>query len=183
MNTSFLGSSLGCRLRKARRSAATSGRSCSAACRLFFKGEFQMAQKSEDRALSDVDLLFGQLGSYLRQRHIRLLRHQAPDKFFIRRQTIGLVSTELRGADVARAALEPEEPNNRTQAHVMVIGSLRKRRALCNVIDHACAQIVRIWLRHSCWPPRPSAKLESDSVALVNPRTSNFPIQPFRKTL
>ena len=91
-----------------------SGRSCSAACRLFFKGEFQVAQKTEDRALSDVDLLFGQLGSYLRQRNIRMLRHQAIDQFFMRRQTVGLVSTELRGADIARVALKPEEPDNRT---------------------------------------------------------------------
>src|SRR5215472_7577490 len=79
------------------------------------------------------------------------------------------------------AALEPEEPNNRTQAHVMMIGSLRKRRALCNVIDHTCAQIVRIWLRHSCWPPRPSAKLESDSVALVNPERAIFRFNLFGK--
>jgi hypothetical protein len=56
-----------------------------------------MAQKSEDRALSDVDLLFNQLGSYLRQRNIRLLRHQAPDKFFIRRQTIGLYPPNFAG--------------------------------------------------------------------------------------
>jgi hypothetical protein len=73
-----------------------------------------MAQKAEDPALSDLDLLFGQLRPYLRQRNIRLLCHQAADQFFMRRQTVGLVSTELRGADIARGALEPEEPDNRT---------------------------------------------------------------------
>jgi hypothetical protein len=41
---------------KALRSAATSGRSCSAACRLFLKGHLRMTKKSENRRLADFYL-------------------------------------------------------------------------------------------------------------------------------
>src|SRR6266851_5210369 len=153
MKTSRFGSSLGCRLRKALRAAATSGRSCSAACRLFFKGQLQMTQKSEDRRLADRDLLLRQFDLEFRQRDIRLLRHQLPDPLLMRRQGIRFVPAEFRRADTARFTLEPEEPPDRTQAHTMSLGSFLAGRSLLDRLNHACAQIVRIRLRHSCWPP------------------------------
>ena len=48
MNTNCLGLSSACRLRNALRAAATSGLSCSAARRLFFIGQIQIAQKTSD---------------------------------------------------------------------------------------------------------------------------------------
>src|SRR5579862_1958969 len=153
MKTRRLGSSFGCLLRKALRSAATSGRSCSAACRLFFKGQLQMAQKSEDRRLADPDLLLRQYGFKLRQRDIRLLCQQVPDKFLMCCQRIRLVPAEFCRADASLFALASEKPPDRTQAHMMSLGSFLPRRPLLDRLDHAGAQIIRIRLRHSCWPP------------------------------
>jgi putative ABC transport system substrate-binding protein len=50
-------------------------------------------------------------------------------------------------------ALEPEKPSDRTQANIMSLGSFLAGRALRDRLDYAYAQIVRIRLRHSCWPP------------------------------
>src|ERR1019366_9826852 len=87
MKTSRFGSSLGCCVCKALRAAATSGRSCSAARRLFFKGQLQMMQKPGDRRLAHRDLLLCQSELELRQRDIRLFRNKLPDQFFMRRQS------------------------------------------------------------------------------------------------
>ena len=110
MKTSRFGSSLGCLLRKARRSAATSGRSCSAACRLFFKGQLQMTQEAKDRCLTDLDPPLRQHGLEFCQRDVRLLCQLAPDQILICCQGIGFVSAELRRTDAPPFALEPEKP-------------------------------------------------------------------------
>src|SRR5437867_7945304 len=90
MKTSRFGSSRGCRLRNAARAAATSGRSCSAACRLFFEGQLQMPQKAEDRGETDLNLVLRQSGCDLGQRDIRLLRHPLSDPLFVRGQSMAL---------------------------------------------------------------------------------------------
>src|SRR5207249_7429043 len=101
MNTSFLGSSPACILRQALRAAATSGRSCSAACRLFFKGQVQMPQKSEDRRKADLNLVLRQSGCNLRQRNIGLLRHPLSDPLLVRGQSVALVTAKLRRTDAS----------------------------------------------------------------------------------
>ena len=40
--------------------------------------------------------------------------------------------------------------------------------ALPNRINNPVAQVLRIWLRHSCWPP-PSQQVESESPEFGNP--------------
>ena len=45
MKTSFFGSRVSWSSRKALRAAATSGRSCSAACMLFFKGQVDVMEE------------------------------------------------------------------------------------------------------------------------------------------
>src|SRR5208283_1104158 len=153
MKTSRFASSLGCLRCKALRSAATSGRSCSAACRLFFKGQLQMTQKAEDRRLPDRDLPLRQRGLKLRQRDVRLLRQKAPDQLLMCSQHIRFVAAEFRRTDAAGVALEPDKASNRTQAHIMSLGGFLPRRAFLDRRDHTRAQIVRIRLRHPCWPP------------------------------
>jgi hypothetical protein len=54
MKTSCFGSRISCSFRKALRTAATSGRSCSAACMLFFKGQVDVMEKSRNRRLAHV---------------------------------------------------------------------------------------------------------------------------------
>src|SRR5262245_28827099 len=153
MKTSRFGSSLGCLLRKARRSAATSGRSCSAACRLFFNGQLQMTQEPKDRCLTDLDPPLRQHGLEFCQRDVRLLCQHPPDQALMCCQSVWFVPAELRRTDTPTFALEPEKPPDRTQANLMSLGSFLPRRTFLDRFDHPGAQIVRIRLRHSSWPP------------------------------
>jgi hypothetical protein len=50
MKTSFSGSRSGCALNQARRFAATSGRSCSLACAVFFEGHGMAIEETPHRA-------------------------------------------------------------------------------------------------------------------------------------
>src|SRR6266581_271686 len=128
MKTSRFGSSLGCRLCNALRSAATSGRSCSAACTLFFKGQIQITQEAKDRGLTNRDFPLRQCGPKLCQRDIRLLRHQLPDPLLVRGQRIRFVSAEFRWTDAAGFALASKEPSDRTQTDVMSLSGFLQRR-------------------------------------------------------
>src|SRR5215471_15480826 len=99
MNTSLLGSSLVCILNHALRAAATSGRSCSAACRLFFKAEAQMTKEAEDRGLADrrhSHLEFG-------QRDVRLCVHPSRNPRPVPFQRITFVTTKLLRLDTPAA--------------------------------------------------------------------------------
>jgi hypothetical protein len=103
----------------------------------FFKSQFQMTQKPEDRSLADRDLPFGQFSPQFSQRDMRLLCHPLPDQFLMRRQSKGFASAELCQVGTARAALELEEPDDRTQAYIMALGSFRAGCDLRNRLDHA----------------------------------------------
>src|ERR1700681_4575927 len=173
MNTSRLESSFVCRRCNAVRAAATSGRSCSAARRLFFKGQLQMMQKPGDRRLADCDLLLCQSGLELRQRDVRLLRHQLPDQIFMRRQREILVTAKLGRADDTRLSVKPEEAADRADAHFALLRSFRNGGAPLDRHDHSSTQILRKRLRHPCWPP-PSRNLESYPPPDGNPRFSLF---------
>src|SRR5215207_4210043 len=115
MKTSRFRSSVGCSFRKVLRAAATSGRSCSAACRLFFKGQVH-TQKPEDRRLADCHLVLGQVALNFQQRDVRLFRYQLPDPIGMRLKNMLLVSAEFIGPNTARFALAPNQPAHGTQA-------------------------------------------------------------------
>src|SRR3984893_18512285 len=125
MNTSRLGSSFVCRRCNALRAAATSGRSCSAARRLFFKGQLQMMQKPGDRRLSNRDLLLCQSVLEFGQRDVRLLRYQLPHQILVRRQREILVAAELGRTDAARFPVKLEEADDRTDADPALLRSFR----------------------------------------------------------
>src|ERR1700675_4942188 len=171
MNTSRLRSSFVCRRCNALRAAATSGRSCSAARRLFFKGQLQMMQKPGDRRLSNRDLLLCQSVLEFGQRDVRLLRYQLPHQILVRRQREILVAAEFGRLDAARLPVKLEEADDRTDANPALLRSFRDGGPTLDRPDHSPTQILRIRLRHSCWPP-PSRKLESCSRRYGNPRFS-----------
>src|ERR1700681_1649301 len=177
MNTSRLGSSTGCRRRNALRAAATSGLSCSAARRLFFKSQFQVNQESGDRGLANGHLFLRQPNLEFRQRDIRLFRYQFPDQLLMRSQNELLVATELGRADAPCVAVKLEEASDRADAHAALLGGVGYGSAVINHLDNASTQVFRVRLRHPCWPPR-RRKLESYLRRYGNP-----PIQPFRETL
>src|SRR6266550_1014735 len=171
MNTSLLGSSLFCRRCNALRAAATSGRSCSAARKLFFKGQLQMMQKPRDRRLSDRDLFLRQSIFEFGQRDVRLLRYQLPHQILVRRQREIFIAAEFGRVDAARLPVKLEEADDRTDADPALLRGFRDRGPALDRLDHTPTQIRRIWLRHSCRPP-PSRKLESYSRRYGNPRFS-----------
>src|SRR5258708_33334117 len=137
MNTSRLRSSFVCRFCTALRAAATSGRSCSVARRLFFKGQLQMMQKPGDRRLTDRYLLLRQSGLELRQRDIWLFSHQLPDQILMRCQSEPLVTTELGCAAATRLAVKPQKAHNRADAHATLLRSFRNSSAILNRAAHA----------------------------------------------
>src|SRR4030081_3814261 len=84
-----------------------------------------------------------------------------------------LVAAKLRRTDATRVAVKPEEAYDRTDAHAALLGSVRYGSPAIDRFDHAPTQVLRIRLRHSCWPP-PSRELESYSRRHGNPRFSLF---------
>src|SRR6266436_8213947 len=161
--TSRRGSSFGCRRCRDRRSAATSGRSCSAARRLFFKGQLQMMKKTGNRRLADCDLFLRQTGHKLFQRDVRLVRHQLPNQFLMLCKREILVAAKLSRTYAAGFPVKFQEPDNRTDADPVVFCGFRYRGAIQNCLNRSSAQIFRIRLCHPCWPPA-SRTLESDSL-------------------
>src|ERR1022692_3425132 len=89
-----------------------------------------MMQESEDRRLTDRHLLLRQKGLELCQRDIRLLRHQLPDKFLVRSQSIPLVPAEFGRTDAARFAVQPTEAHDRADTHPKLLRSFRDGGAI-----------------------------------------------------
>src|SRR3954463_8127377 len=76
-NTRCSGSRAGWRRMKAWRASATSGRCCSAAGRLFFKGDVVRLEKARDGALANGDAVpLDQRAADLLQRQVRLMGDQ-----------------------------------------------------------------------------------------------------------
>src|SRR5271166_2439016 len=173
MNTSRLGSSTACHRCSALRAAATSGLSCSAARRLFFKAQLQMNQESGDCRLADRNFLLCQTDLELRQCDVRLFRYQIPDHFLMRRENELLVATKFGRADATRVAVKLEEAHHRADAHATLLRGVGYGSAAVNRLNHPPTQVLRIRLRHPYWPP-PSRELESYSRGYGNPRFSLF---------
>src|SRR5258708_18948430 len=84
-----------------------------------------------------------------------------------------LVAAKLRRTDATRVAVKPEEAYDRTDAHATLLAGVGDGSPAINRFDHASTQVLRIRLRHPCWPP-PSRELESYSRRHGNPRFSLF---------
>src|SRR5688500_8996804 len=81
-NTRRSGSRAGWRRMKAWRASATSGRCCSAACRLFFEGDVVRFEKARDGALANGDgVPLDQRAADLLQRQVRLMGNQRQNGF------------------------------------------------------------------------------------------------------
>src|ERR1700730_12328605 len=123
MNTSRLGSSFVRRRCNALRAAATSGRSCTAARRLFLKGQLQMMQKPGDRRLFNSDPLLCQSLLEFGQRDIRLLRYQLPHQILVRRQREIFVAAEFSRVDATRFPVKLEEADDGADADFALLRS------------------------------------------------------------
>src|SRR5258708_22248865 len=123
MKISCFGSRVSCSFRKALRAAATSGRSCSAACTLFFKGQVDVVEEPRNPRLAHPHLFFRQANLKLCKRTIRLFSYKLlnPICMWLKRES--LVPAELVWTDTARFALTLDESANGTQRHVVQLGN------------------------------------------------------------
>src|SRR6266581_5066520 len=130
-----------------------------------------MMQKPGDRRLSDRDLFLPESVFEFGQRDVRLLSYQLPHQILMRRQREIFVAAEFGRLDAARLPVKLEEADDRTDADAALLRSFRDGGPALNRPDHSPTQILRIRLRHACWPP-PSRHLESCSRRYGNPRVS-----------
>src|ERR1700730_6712255 len=113
MNTRRLGSSCFWSSCQRIRSAATSGRSCSAAHTIFFKGDLLLGEESPNRAIADADIARGKLAPYVMKRQIgrRGTRASSQSRSSLRRELrsppIGLAATlPVRAVDAEGEVLD-----------------------------------------------------------------------------
>ena len=146
MKISCFGSRVSCSFRKALRAAATSGRSCSAACTLFFKGQVDVVEEPRNPRLAHLHLFFRQANLKLCKRTIRLFRYKLlnPISMWFKRES--LVPAELVWTDTARFALTLDESPNSTQSHVVQLGNFHTAMTGFDCRNDAFAQIVGIRL-------------------------------------
>src|SRR5258708_408140 len=130
-----------------------------------------MMQKPGDRRLSDRDLLLLEAVVEFGQRDVRLLRYQLPHQILVHRQREIFVAAEFSRVDAARFPVKLEEAHDGADADSALLRSFRNGGPALNRPDHSPTQILRIRLRHACWPP-PSRHLESCSRRYGNPRVS-----------
>src|SRR6266849_7413257 len=123
MKISCFGSRVSCSFRKALRAAATSGRSCSAACTLFFKGQVDVVEEPRNPRLAHLHFFFRQANLKLCKRTIRLFSYKLlnPICMWLKRES--LVPAELVWTDTARFARTLDESANSTQSHAVQLVS------------------------------------------------------------
>src|SRR5580704_16717891 len=102
INTSFSMSIPGCASLHARRAACTSERSCSSACKVFFKGELPFVQLVPQRRDLGRYAVFGQPLLQLGQRQIGLGGDPVAQHLFPLRQPCPAMTADLKTATQAR---------------------------------------------------------------------------------
>jgi len=160
MNTNRRGSRSGCRTNQAWRRAATSGRSCSAACAVFFKADPSALEEPPQGADAHRYAALAQQGLQLGQRHIRPLFHLAQKIASLRLDPARTAVPALRpGADLALIP-PPANPTDRAgNTHPKTRRRLSSGCPRLNRLDNTNPKIVRKALPHACWPPLPAHRV------------------------
>jgi len=175
MNTRWAGSSSPCSRIQRRRALATSARSRSAACRLFFIGHVMAKKKARQRAFAGLDPPLGQFSYRL---------HQTPIWFFrLQRQYLACVLLQARNAPAAALGrraplLTPDLKPSHRRAHTDVepLGCLVPRRARFHRLDHALPKVTRVGFRHRTSPKKESVRADSPMAKTLGiPQDSNRP--------
>src|SRR5262249_52814029 len=156
INTSRVELSMACRRFQHRRARATSGRSCSAARKLFFEADVVALEEAPHGSATACDPALVHLTHPLIQRQIRLLLNQ--------REQPGRMYLQWRRAPAARLgcatpslvkALYPFDC--RTWADVELLGCLTSRSPAFDPCDHPHANLPTICLPHASSPRRINA--------------------------
>src|SRR4029434_8882051 len=112
MNTRREGFSVGCSAFSSLRAAATSGRSCSAACRTFFERDLVAVVEAPHRAGGDSELLLAAKPvADLLKRQIRLLRHEIEQPLLVRLERRATVPSTGFRRNAARS-VAPVKPTH-----------------------------------------------------------------------
>src|ERR1035437_6074966 len=181
MKTSLSGSSFACSRFHSSRAAATSGRNCSAARRLFFDADFARVEEPPERRDAGHNATFARVTKYLRERDIRPLGDQPQQPFGMinQRRTAMAPLQACGGRSRISRARDPFDRCRRTyRKH---IGRSARRGPPINLSDNSLTQIVRKGLRHG-EPPRIRRRRLAQLRPFGNPPAENS-IQPKRKML
>ena len=164
-NTSLAGSSSPCSRIQRRRARATSARSRSAACRLFFKGDVVPVKKARERAAAGSNAIASELCSSFLQSQVRLLRNHCHYAFRLPFQGRSATPARLRrGAPTLIPALHPLD--DRAHSNSKMLGGFMPRCAGFNHVDNALTQVTgaRLWHRH---PPR--SRINAETITHSSP--------------
>ncbi len=169
MNTSRAGSNIPCSRIQRRRARATSGRSCSAARRLFFEADAMAGEQPPDCTAAAGDPSLAHRNDDLIQRQIRLLGNQRQQKVRVLLQRRDAPPGRL-GRYTSRfvPALHPFD--SRADAHLEAFGRLAARRTRFN----RSSTRSRKSKEHGFGIDRPP-KIESIPQELAHPKTLGNP--------
>jgi len=162
-----------------RRARATSARSRSAACRLFFEGDVVPVEKTPQRTAAGSYPPPAQFHNRLHQGQVRLFRNQPQylRSELLQRRNASTARPRL-GAPAVVPALQPPHRGRHTDPEQL--GCLTSRRPLhLHHFDRALPQVTRIGLRHR--PPPKGESMRKDS--LIHRPLGISPIQIGRKPL
>ena len=185
MNTNRQGSRSGCWTNQACRRAATSGRSCSAACAVFFEADPAALEEPPQGADAHRYAALEQQGLQLGQRHIRPLFHRAQKKASLRLDPARAAVSALRsGPDLAPIPPKTNPTNRARNTHTKTRRSLSSGGPRSNCLDNTNPKIVRKAFHHACWPPLPAHRVNHktpqkgipfDSISSENALTGAVP--------
>src|ERR1700730_49878 len=170
IKTSLSGSRLFCISRQAARASLTSGRSCSAACRVLTSGRSCSAacrvflnvncRCSKNRAPPARPAVSGDLLPQFGDRQVGFFRNKRPYLVLMLGQGIAFMAAEFSWLAVACCINPLHELDHTTRADIEHPRHLVSRLSGKNSPHHAFPQILRIGSCHPGWPP-PSPQDES----------------------
>src|SRR5262249_3680488 len=141
--------SLGCSAFSAARSAATSGRSCSAACRVFFEGDVMTVEEAPDRA--DAGLLpplGAQPRADLLQRQVRLRGDQVDEPLLVLLQRRTAVAGAGLGLHASGLPPSIHPSDGRRDAEVQDARHLTSALASLDKLNRTHPEVFGVSLRH-----------------------------------
>jgi len=178
-NTSRAGSSRPCSRIQRRRASATSARCCSAARRLFFKGDVMTIKEPPERASAASNSPLAQRREDFIQGGVRMFVNQGKyqGRMLLQPRSAPPAWFRRRTATIA-PALHPFDRS--TRGDFENFRSSAPRRPGCNRFDHALPQVIRIRPRHCPAPPKENQCRHTRSSLKL---CESFPIQIHRQML
>src|SRR5271169_463114 len=153
MNTRRSALSEGCSAFNAARAAATSGRSCSAACRVFFERDLVTIEEAPDRGRSNLESLHAaEPHADIIQRQVRLRGDKIKQPLLMFVQRRAAMAGAGFGLDAARRRPALDPADRCRGADVEYTRHLPRALALLGHRDGPLPQVLRVSLRHRAPP-------------------------------